>query len=129
MGVGGQCFAAMDGGETAADGARETRAAATRLRRQVAAVGKQPVSTIDPGPAQAADADLEARESIPAARGGLKKGRAPTSKSRATSSVANRPQTTDAALPQVWFLTISHLPRMLCVYVWVFFYSMMLRVR
>ena len=91
----------MDGGEAAADCVRDTRAAVSRVRRQAVVAGKKPVSTADPGPAQAADVDLEAMEGIPAARGGLKRRRAPMSRPRASSSAATRPQAADGALRQV----------------------------
>ena len=91
----------MDGGEAAADCVRDTRAAASRVRRQAVVAGKQSVSTADLDPVQAADVDLEAMEVIPAARSGLKRRRTPMSRPRASSSAANRPQATDGALPQV----------------------------
>ena len=55
----------MDGGEAAADCVRDTRAAASHVRRQGVVAGKQPVSMADPGPVQAADVDLEAMKGIP----------------------------------------------------------------
>lgn len=82
----------MDAAEAAADGVRETRAAATRIRRQAAAAAaatSAPRATTDAGPAQEPDVELDAGEGIPAARAGFKRRRAPMSRSRASSLLVN----------------------------------------